>query len=111
MKFEARNGNYERNAVVKNQETRQRGQRILGDCWQWEANNKRAKLTQPNPSPSYSTRQKEMHREPEDPEAKVPVEECLFCRARITSKELGEKWRPPIQFTSHVTFSLAQCAC
>ena len=35
--FEARNGNYERNAVVKNQETKQRGQRTLGDCWQWEA--------------------------------------------------------------------------
>ena len=65
--FGARNGNYERNAVVKNQGTKQRGQRILGDCWQWEANgqcskgdncsfrhdiNKRAKMTQPNPSPN-----------------------------------------------------------
>ena len=29
--FEARNGNYERNAVVKNQGAKQRGQRILGD--------------------------------------------------------------------------------
>ena len=36
--FEARNGNYERNAVVKNQGTKQRVQRILGDCWQWESN-------------------------------------------------------------------------
>ena len=36
--FRTRNGNYERNSVVKNQETKQRGQRILGDCWQWEAN-------------------------------------------------------------------------
>ena len=36
--FEARNGNYERNAVVKNQWTKQRGQRPLGDCWQWKAN-------------------------------------------------------------------------
>ena len=35
--FKARNGNYERNAVVKNQGTKQRGQRTLGDCWQWEA--------------------------------------------------------------------------
>ena len=26
------------NAVVKNQGTEQRGQRILGDCRQWEAN-------------------------------------------------------------------------
>ena len=48
--------------------------RILGDCWQWETNgqcskgdtcsfrhdvNKRAKMTQPNPSPSSSTRQNE----------------------------------------------------
>ena len=32
--FGARNGNYERNAVVKNQGTKQRGQRTLGDCWQ-----------------------------------------------------------------------------
>ena len=29
-------GNCERNAVVKNQGTKQRVQRILGDCWQWE---------------------------------------------------------------------------
>ena len=70
--FEARNGNYERNAVVKIQGTKQRGQRIPGDCWQWEANgprstrdncsfrhdtNKRAKLTQPNPSPSSFVQQ------------------------------------------------------
>ena len=34
--FGARNGNYERNAVVKNQGTKERGQIILGDCWQWE---------------------------------------------------------------------------
>ena len=61
-----------KNAVVKNQETKQRVQRILGDCWQWETNgqcvrgdncsfphdiNNRAKTTQPNPSPSSSTRQ------------------------------------------------------
>ena len=72
--FEARNGNYERNAVVKNQGTKQRGQRTLGDCWQWKANgqcskgdncsfrhdiNKRAKLTQPNPSPNSFMRQNE----------------------------------------------------
>ena len=36
--FEARNGNYERKAVVKNQGTKQRGQRTPGDCWEWEAN-------------------------------------------------------------------------
>ena len=32
--FEARDGNYERKAVVKNQGTKQRGQRIQGNCWQ-----------------------------------------------------------------------------
>ena len=72
--FEARNGNFETSAVVKNQRVKQREQRSLGDCWQWKANgqcwkgdnrsfrhdvNQRAKLTQPNPSPSSSTRQKE----------------------------------------------------
>ena len=36
--FGARNGNYERNAVVKNQVTKPRVQRTHGDCWQWKAN-------------------------------------------------------------------------
>ena len=36
--FVSRNGNYESHAVVKNEETKQRGQRIHGDCWQWETN-------------------------------------------------------------------------
>ena len=41
---EARNGNYETNAAVKNQSVKknqrvkQREQRSLGDCWQWKAN-------------------------------------------------------------------------
>ena len=53
-------------------EQKQREQRSLGDCWQWKANgqcskgdncsfwhdiNKRAKSTQPKPSPRSSTRQ------------------------------------------------------
>ena len=98
--FEARNGNYETNVVVKNQGTKQREQ-----SWQWKANgqcskgdncsfwhhmNKRAKSTQPNPSPSSSTQQSvKMHREPDVQEAKVSVEECLDCPARITLKELA----------------------
>ena len=60
--------------MVKNQGTKQRGQRILGDCWQWEANgqcskgdncsfrhdaNKRANMTQPNPSPNSFMQQSE----------------------------------------------------
>ena len=104
--FGARNGNYERNAVVKNQETKQREQRSLGNCWQWKANgqcskgdncsfrhyiNKREKTTQPNPSPSSSTRQREREtrREPEVPQERVPVVECLDGPEKITSKELA----------------------
>ena len=63
--FEARNENYGTNAVVKNQGTKQRVQRILGECWQSKANgqcskgdncssrpdiNKRGKVTPSNPS-------------------------------------------------------------
>ena len=73
--FGSRIGNFETTAVVKNQEVKQREQRNLGDCWQWETNkqcvkgdngdncsfrhdeDKRAKSTQPNPSPRSSTRQ------------------------------------------------------
>ena len=72
--FGAPNGNYERNAVVKNQGTKQRVQRILGDCWQCESNgqfsrwdncsfrhdiNKRGKMTQSTPSPNSFMRQNE----------------------------------------------------
>ena len=69
--FEARNGICETSAVVKNPGTKQRAQRILGDCWQWKGNgqgskgdtcsfrhdlNKRVKSTQPNPSPRNASR-------------------------------------------------------
>ena len=69
-----RNGNFEKNAVVKNQGTKQREQRILGDCWQWEFNgqcsrgdncsfrhdvNKRGKITPLNPSQNSSMQQNE----------------------------------------------------
>ena len=66
--FGARSGNFEKNALVKNQGTKQRVQRILGDCWQWETNgqcvkgnnssfrhdmDKRDKSSPSNPSPSF----------------------------------------------------------
>ena len=72
--FGARSGNFEKNAVVKNQGTKQRAQRILGDCWQWETNgqcvngnncsfrhdmNKRWKSSPSNPSPNSFMRQNE----------------------------------------------------
>ena len=74
MNFGASNGNFEKNAVVKNQGTKQRVQRILGDCWQWETNgqcvkgencsfrhvtNKRGKVTPSNPSPNSFMQQSE----------------------------------------------------
>ena len=43
--FGNRIGNFEKNAVVKNQGTKQRVQRILGDCWQWETNGQRVRET------------------------------------------------------------------
>ena len=71
--FEARNGNCETSAVVKNPGDKTAcTKNYLGDCWQWKANgqcsrgdncsfrhdtNKRAKSTQPNPSPRSSTQQ------------------------------------------------------
>ena len=72
--FGARSGNFEKNAVVKNQGTKHRVQRILGDCWQWETNgqcvkgnncsfrhdmNKRGKNSPSNPSPNSFMRQNE----------------------------------------------------
>ena len=72
--FWARNGNYERNAVVKNQGSKRRGQRSLGHCLQWKANgqcskgdncsfrhdiNKRAKTTPSNTSQNSFMQQSE----------------------------------------------------
>ena len=72
--FGIRNGNFEKNAVVKNQGTKQRVQRILGDCWKWETNgqcvkgdncsfhhdiNKRGKVSPSNPSPNSFMQQNE----------------------------------------------------
>ena len=115
--FEARNGNYERNAVVKNQGTKQREQRTLRDCWQWEANgqcsrgdncsfrhdiNKRAKSTQPNPSPSSSTRQSERKTSrTKSPRGKSPSGRMFrwqckdFLKGTYTNS-FCEKWHPPV---------------
>ena len=69
--FGGRIGNYERNAVVKNQGTKQRVQRILGDCWQCgqcsrgdncsfrHDVNMRGKVTPSNPSPNSFMQQSE----------------------------------------------------
>ena len=114
--FEARNGNYETNPVVKNQGTKQREQRSLGDCWQWKANGqcstvdncsfrhdtkKRAKSTQPNPSPRSSTRQnlKNASRT-KSPRGRSPSGRMfrLPCKDYLKGTCTGsfcEKWHPP----------------
>ena len=103
--------------MVKNHGVKQREQRSLGNCWQWEANgqcskgdncsfrhdmNKRAKSTQPNPSPRSSTQQnvKNASRTRSVLEAEAQVGKWIDCRARITSKRtcttpFCEKWHPP----------------
>ena len=114
--FEARNGNYERNAVVKNQGTKQRGHRTLRECWQWKANgqcskrdncsfrhdvNKRAKPTQPNPSPRFCTRQNERNasrtrsprgRSPSGRMCRLP---CKDYFNGTCTNPFCEKWHPP----------------
>ena len=119
--FEARKGNYERNAVVKNQGTKQRVQRILGDCWQWKANGQSSNGDTCAVSATISTSVQnrhsrirlrilscgsvgEMRRDPEVPEARVPVVECLDGLARITSKELAST-----HSVKSVTFQNACC--
>ena len=114
--FEARNGNYERNGVVKNQGTKQRKQRTLGDCWQWKANgqcskgdncsfrhdiNKRAKLTQPNPSPSSFMQQNERNalrtRSPRGkrPSCRMSRWPCKDYLKGTCTNSFCEKWHPP----------------
>ena len=113
--FGARNGNYERNAVVKNQGTKQRGQRILGDFWQWEANgqcsegdtcsfrhdiNKRAKMTQPNPSPNSFMQQSERNasrtRSPrgKSPSGRMSRWHCRDYLKGTCTNSFCEKWHP-----------------
>ena len=115
-KFEARNVNYNTNAVVKGQGTKQREQRSLGDCWQWKANgqcskgdncsfwhdmNKRAKSTQPNHSLRSCTRQSVKRapttknprgRSPSGKMARLPCKDCL--KGTCTTLFCG-KWHPP----------------
>ena len=102
--FAARSGNFEKNAVVKNQGTKQRVQRSLGDCWQWETNgqcvkgnncsfrhdmDKRGKSSPSNPSQNSFMQQSERKPSSEVPEVKVPAVECRDGLARITLEELA----------------------
>ena len=112
----ARNGNFEKNAVVKNQGTKQRVQRILGDCWQWETNgqcvkgnncsfrhdiNKRAKMTPPNPSPSSFMQQNERNAsKTRSPRGRSPSGRMFrwLCKdyLKVTcTNSFCENWHPP----------------
>ena len=114
--FGARNGNYERNAVVKNQGTEQRVQRILGDCWEWEANgqcskgdkcsfrhdiNKLAKMAQSNPSPNSFMQQDERKasrtRSPrgKSPSGRMSRWHCKDYLKGTCTNSFCEKWHPP----------------
>ena len=114
--FEAGNGNSETSAVVKNQGTKQREPRSLGDCWQWKAKrqcskgdncsfrhdiNKRAKMTQPNLSPSSSTQQSVKNatrtRSPrgKSPSGRLSRWPCKDCFKGTCTNSFCEKWHPP----------------
>ena len=103
--FGTRSGNFEKNAVVKNQGTKQRVQRILGDCWQCETNGQCVKETIAVSATIWisvgkvhhqirlrilsCSRVSENHRGPEVPEVKVRAVECRDGLARITLEELA----------------------
>ena len=114
--FGARNGNYERNAVVKNQGTKQRVQRILGDCWPWETNgqcvkgdncsfrhdiNKRGKVTPSNPSPNSFMQQNERKSSrTRSPRGRSPSGRMFrwLCKDYLKgtcTHSFCEKWHPP----------------
>ena len=105
-----------RNAVVKNQGTKQRVQRILGDCWQWEANgqcvkgdncsfrhdiNKRGKVTPSNPSPNSFMQQNERKssrtRSPRgrSPSGRMSRWPCKDYFKGTCNNSFCEKWHPP----------------
>ena len=96
--------------------TKQRGQRILGECWQWNTNgqcskgdncsfrqdnNKRAKLTQPNPSPSSSARQNERNvsrtrsLRGRSPSGRMFRLLCKVYFKGICINSFCERWHPP----------------
>ena len=114
--FEARNGNFETSAVVKNPWMKQREQRSPGDCWQWKADgqcpngdncsfrhdlNKRVESTQPNFSPRPSTHKNVKNasrtrsprgRSPSGKMARLPCKDYL--KGTCTTP-FCEKWHPP----------------
>ena len=115
MNFDVRNGNYETNAVVKNQGTEQREQRSLGDCCQWKANGSVLKETiAVSGTISISVqnqhsrillrdfprgRMREMHREPEvleaGPSGRMSRLPCKDYLKGTCTNSFCEKRHPP----------------
>ena len=114
--FGNRNENFEKNAVVKNQGTKQRVQRILRDGWQWETNgqcsggdncsfrhdmNKRGKVTPSNPSPNsfmqQSERKSSRTRSPrgKSPRGRTSRWPCKDYLKGTCNDSFCEKWHPP----------------
>ena len=114
--FGARNGNNEKNSVVENQGTKQRVQRILGDCWQWEFNgqcstgdncsfrhdiNKRGKMAQSNTSPNSFMQQNERKasrtRSPRgnSPSGRMSRWPCKDYLKGTCNNSFCERWHPP----------------
>ena len=113
--FGARSGNFEKNAVVKNQGTKQRVQRILVDCWQWETNgqcvkgdncsfrhdmDKRGKSSPSNPSPNSFMQQNERNASRtrsargESPSGGLSRWPCKDFLKGTCNNSLCEKWHP-----------------
>ena len=106
--FGARNGNYEKNAVVKNQETKQRVQRILaGQCSRGDNCsfrhdvNKRGKMTQSNPSPNSFMQQNERNASRtrslrgKSPSGRMSRWPCKDYLKGTCNNSFGEKWHTP----------------
>ena len=115
--FGARSGNFEKNAVVKNQGTKQRVQRILGDCWQWETNgqcvkgnncsfrhdmDKRGKSSPSNPSQNSFTQQSERKpsrtRSPrgKSPSGRMSRWPCKDYLKGTCNNSSCKRWHPPV---------------
>ena len=114
--FGARSGNFEKNAVVKNPGTKQRVQRILGDCWQLEANgqcvkgdncsfrhdiNKRGKSSPSNPSQNSFMQQSERKpsrtRSPrgKSPSGRMSRWPCKDYLKGTCNNSSCKRWHPP----------------
>ena len=114
--FGARGGNFEKNAVVKNQGTKQRVQRVLGDCWQCEANgqcvkgdncsfrhdmDKRGKSSPSNPSQNSFMQQSERKpsrtRSPrgKSPSGRMSRWPCKDYLKGTCNNSSCKRWHPP----------------